>query len=281
MWKRQDKKYTKDRAKLTEDYIEFIERIDTFSLISNFYNVNNVKNYICKHKWTNKSLLTTHFSCILNTIHNHSDDVRDRAISVNLKQRLEFQEIIQKKDKALKNGAKPFKVSDLESLINSHNKNHNIYMCYCIIQLCTSIRYDNLNEIINPKACKVIYPNCLCKKNTTCNIIKETCFAKICFARSKTIAIDCYLIPTAIGCYNYIVKKNEKISYQKYSAWTKSIGYNTNSMRKFICNFSTLNTSRNVCWKSQSVMNKHYVGAHAKFSDIYNLMESLPSLLHK
>ena len=277
-------KYLKTRSRLLEDYYQNCLKIDSVNVKNLFYSASNVKYFIQNHPWKNKRLLTTHFTAIINFTYNSSDDLTAPQININLKDRLEFSNILLKKSDYNKksSGANILKLVHLQKLIEIHNHSKDINSCFMIVQTLTSIRFDNLKDINNSN-CTLTNLQCLCSEESVCNPISETCFQKLKFSNSKTGPFEVIIIPQALGCFRRIQSLPKFNLYNGlYNKWIKekiNDEYSSHSCRKFLCNLSYVH--RNVAsWKSLNTLKNYYMGNITQFCDLYYLIKSLDSISH-
>ena len=278
--------YSKNRAELLLNYYKHVNNKFPKSTISKFYNCDIIKDYIQSHKWRNKKLLVTHFSKIISSTNNQTEDVRSSNLEIDLKKRLDFQALYCNKTYNIssRGGATVYKSSDIQILIEKHNNCNNVYFCYMIVQLCTSVRFNNLNHLYKNSKCVLSKLKCKCKRNNVCNPILPSCFQKLYFSHSKTGKFSTTIIPSALNCFLNIYRSQKPVDYYLYNKFIKdhiSDCYTTHSLRKFVCNLSYLNDNRNVAWKSNSTtMHRFYLSENTKFCDLFSLFNNLPEIIH-
>ena len=270
-------KYESNRAMIMTELAEFI--ISNFGkvLLEDYiYDAEVIKYFITEHRWKNKNLLLIHTSAILNQVSNMNTNLKTPQLDINLKNRLDFQDLLQPKKPKKPNQFLDFQ--GLKTLICDHNEGHNIYSCFAFLQLSLGIRFNNLSHLTSnlhfytPSTCN------LCNASEICGMTTDKCFGTITFKTSKTDkVITTHLIPQAMECYQRILNlpSNFCLVYGQYNNYLKSVkiqDLKTHQLRKFLCNLCVAHRNTGT-WASEKTMKNHYLASHIQFFEFYKCLK--------
>lgn len=229
-------------------------------------------------------------SQILNNV-SQENDLSKPSLDIKLKNRYEFQDLIEHKPKSSENGAMPMDFDSLVNFIKTHNKCHKLKnsenqlnCCLIICQTLLGIRFDNLKDLfrdnrnfiqITKKSCK----SCSSKiKTKPCKTIEAKCLDTIIFKRTKVQnQVKTFIIPQIQNCLNYISKQHSnQLNYHSYNNFIKTNSnnqYTSHSCRKFLTNLSLKNRNTGG-WSAYKTLEKNYTASHTKFAEISTLLNT-------
>ena len=260
-----------------------MEHYGSVNLQDYFYDADIVRDFAFNHRWKNKNLLLIHLSAILNALYNMQSDLRQQQISINLKSRYDFQELLPAKSSKKKTTIF-ISSSTVLNLINQHNsvskfhENGNHLFCLSLLQIGLGIRFNNLDHLTSGghSFLKGSCAKCCNKLGGLCDSVSNNCMDKITFDTSKTgNAISTYLIPQLNDCYRHVSSgKFESLKYQDYSAFLKKVigpSTTTHHLRKFLCNLCVSHRNTGT-WAVEATMKNHYLASHVQFFEFYQML---------
>ena len=172
-------------------------------------------------------------------------------------------------------GSSAAKVShdEVKKMIALHNKHgHSLDCCSALVQLCLALRYDEVSRI-GSEDVKLSEKDCACLGSEICSVVVNSCFIKINITKSKTGALEKYLIPNLLNCYKFIEGYNEKLNYNKYSKFLKdniNSKITPHSLRSFLPNLCITDRYKNT-WANSKTFKKHYLLEHTQLFDLYQI----------
>ena len=165
----------------------------------------------------------------------------------------------------------------LENLIHHHNHNgHSLDCCSSLLQISTAARYDEIQQLTS-KDTTYVASVCDCSENSICKSAKDSCFPTINFAASKTGKLKKAFVPQFVSCYQFLEKSNKKLNREVYSKFLKEVvdpQITTHCLRAYLPNI-TIDSRKNISWKSEKVFNKHYCQAKTRLFDLFMLLNEL------
>ena len=165
----------------------------------------------------------------------------------------------------------------LKKIIDHHNTHgHTLDTCVALLQISTAARFNEAQQFSTNET-TLIKKSCDCDLNSVCKITKDSCFSSIAFAGSKCGKISKSIIPQFINCFNFVNSSNQKISRDKYSKFLKITidpEVSTHCLRGFLPNI-TIDSRKNIAWKSQQVFDKFYCQHKTRLFDLYILVQEL------
>ena len=235
----------------------------------------NVRDFIENHRSVAKWHLVGVFSQIISKCMNSMSKTASQAKEMKFDFK-DFQ-IFNKFKITSKNsvGSPAVKLShdEVKKLIDLHNKNgHSLDCCSAIVQLCLAMRYDEVCRIGSDEV-KLSGKDCSCKESELCSIVVNSCFYKINITKSKTGALEKYLIPNMFNCFKFIEGYNEKLNYAKYSKFLKdniNCKITPHSLRSFLPNLCITDRYKNT-WANSKTFKKHYLLEHTQLFDLYQI----------
>jgi len=268
-------------------YIEFLGGWDKSDIEEKVYNAENIKLYIKYHSWTNKSLLIVHMNSILNVLENTKTDVRSSISSINLKNRLDFKELLPNTSKKCCSYINVFTIDNFIKLVNIHNSSigskHDVFSCFAILQAAMGLRFNNLDHLVQTSKIVIYQKNCQkCSKYSTSEHLTSACISQLKFKQSKTGSFSTYIIPNVLKCFEFVNSTNvSNLNYNLYSKFIKvNFGMTSHCLRKFLPNICIANRNT-AAWRNVNNLSKFYLADFTKYGELVNLMlNHMPEIKH-
>ena len=278
-WSKIQTKQLKDRAMFCREYIDFLGECAFDKYV--FVDFDNVHRFIHNHRWKSKEVILGHFSIILSEVCNAARKTPfDPKIKENLKDLPQFFDLLNHKSKRTSNQkSSKLKMQDhhLEKLIIHHNEHgHSIDGCSALLQISTAARYDETQQFCSGDT-TLVAKVCDCSEDSICKSAKDSCFPSINFAASKTGKITKSFVPQFVGCYRYLENSKSKLNREIYSRFLKEVvdpQITTHCLRSYLPNI-TIDSRKNISWKSDKVFCKHYCQNKVRLFDLFLLLSEL------
>ena len=221
-------------------------------------------------------VLIIHLSQIFTAL-QYTDDVRVNNVTVNLKDRPEFNLLLPIKNKRSNTMIRYFDLENLIKLLRIHD-NHagefGSHPCRAIFQVLTGVRFAN-TDVRNFKATNIQLSTHNHMVGERCSTFMESCCMKIKIV-TKTGVELINVPPFAVPCFNLLRTKHlDKSSItlnKEYNKFLKTqFNRSSHDVRRCMCN-STL-TNRNTGWRSTVTMSQHYINRFPLQADMVYYLE--------
>lgn len=262
------------------EYLEFLGNNAYDKMV--FSDYENIHSFIEQHRWVSKEKIVGHFTIIINSVCNAiRKNPYEKKIEEDFKKLPQFYDLLVHKPKRTTEQKSHCKINlqdhHLQKLINHHNTHgHSLDGCTALLQISTAARFNEAQQFPTNES-KLIEKSCDCDLNSVCKITRDTCFSSISFAGSKCGKISKSIIPQFINCYHFVKTSNQKISREKYTKFLKTTidpEVSTHCLRGFLPNI-TIDSRKNIGWKSQQVFDKFYCQQKTRLFDLYILVQEL------
>ena len=278
-WSKFPTKQLKDRSNFCREYIDYLGDCAYDKYV--FADFDKIHDFIQNHRWKSKEVIMGHFSIILSEVCNAGrKNPFDPKIKENLKDLPQFFDLLNHKNKRTSSQkSSKIKMEDkhLEKLIIYHNENgHSLDVCSALLQVSTAARYDETQQFCSGET-TFVASVCDCSESSVCKSAKESCFPSVNFAASKTGKLTKSIVPQFVGCYRYLKTSKTKLNRETYSKFLKEVvdpQITSHCLRSYLPNI-TIDSRKNISWKSDKVFGKHYCQNKVRVFDLFMLLNEM------
>ena len=217
---------------------------------------------------------------ILNQL-KHGDDIRTIYNNINLYEHLGFKELraVNKSHKSVNKSRTISNVKILEFIrIHHSNTGNSIFPCLLYFQIMTGVRVGNI--WLDRRTHKFYESGHAHEKYRYCQLENEECCTKMKMMTKTTVSETILILPNVYCCYknilNYKFPGSIPDMTKGYNRYIKQIfgnEYASHDLRRILPNFINLDSRNTGTWKSNRVIQKHYIVGYTLQKALYSYIK--------
>ena len=294
MWEvQEDTKYCRQRRKVLTDYFSYTVKVldsstRTFSEL--FASETHVHAYVTQARIYNPKLLIQHLNKILSSS-SFTDDLMKQPLQISLLKRPLFANFVVKNNKDDKSGSE-FMQDNFVELIELTLTPDDPFLSMFLIQVCTGIRFDQIDQIVRNRTDLFKIKKRVCKncndQGFKCLNISQKCFDHFIFSKTKSKStLEIPIIPFIIDHIEYVRKYNFNIQYN-FNIVTLAVYNNklkefvgsdvsSHSLRHFHTNINVANIKHRskFLWKTPAACSNYYLKQDSNYFSIQQMIEAI------